>query len=131
MNILLITIGLLTAFILFSLIKKLIKLMFFAVILLAIAAGGYWFLNNDQTSIVPEETKQKAENLKTEGLQKIQNASQQLQESTSDEIKNGVNAVLTETKETLKEGIQKVTEKPSQPDPTRTEESEKSSEEAK
>ena len=117
MSIVAIVIGCLGLFIVFSLVKKLIKLMFFAAFLLVAVLLGMWFLGEQGGDLLPEETKQKAENFKAEGIQKLQQASQKLQQETSADIKEDINTMLTETKESISTGIQKVKDKEPPPSP--------------
>ena len=107
--------GILAFFILFALLKKLIKLMFFALFLLIIVLVGAFFLfNKDAVSsqFFSEESIQKVDHVASEGKNKFNQASQQLKETTPAEVKENLNKAFSEAKKTISEGIQKAKDTP-------------------
>ncbi len=107
MSILVIVACLLSALVLFTLVKKLIKwMLIFATMLVLTLVGGYLFLSGDGSmteEYLPEEVQQEVNTLRNNTNQAIQDKTNE----TKEKAMNKANQVTEDATNKMKEGIQK------------------------
>ena len=101
--------GILAMFIVFFLIKKLIKLVFYSTLLLiSTLIVGYFLFSGEEpvaNQVLPEQEQQRLKELKSNAKEKLKERTEELKHSAVEKAEKGVQVVVEETKKKIAEQL--------------------------